>query len=177
VLPTEGIRARGSRQRFAAGAKPYRFWEVFMQLNEMIAAHNVWARLKVSGKEHVLRELSRRASTLVPVDETAIYAALVDRETLGSTGIGHGIALPHARLPGLKHSIGIVATLQRAIDFHSIDDEPVDIIGLLLLPNDEKADANVALACLARRLRESAVADRLRASKSDEALYGALCGT
>jgi PTS system nitrogen regulatory IIA component len=147
-----------------------------MQLKEMISTAGVDARIKAPTKEQLLKELSRRASPIVNLDEAIIYRALLDREDLGSTGVGNGIALPHARLPGLKQSVGMLFTLERPIDFLSIDEKPVDLIGILFLPKDFKADANVALSCLARRLREPGVADRLRASKSGDEIYGNLCG-
>jgi len=147
-----------------------------MQLKDMISATGVSARIKAPTKEQLLKELSRRASTIVNLEEAIIYRALLDREDLGSTGVGNGIALPHARLPGLKQSVGMLFTLERPIDYLSIDEKPVDLIGILFLPQDLKAEANVALSCLARRLREAGVADRLRASKSGEELYCQLCG-
>jgi PTS system nitrogen regulatory IIA component len=147
-----------------------------MQLSDMIVVDGVWARLRVSNKSQLLKELSHRASAILNIEEAAIHGALIERENLGSTGVGSGIALPHARLPGLQQCVGMVITLERPIDFRSIDDRPVDLVGLLLLPEAEKANANVALACLARRLREPKVADRLRASKTQLELYDELCG-
>ena len=147
-----------------------------MQLKDMISATGVSAQIKAPTKEQLLKELSRRASTIVNLEEGVIYRALLDREDLGSTGVGNGIALPHARLPGLKQSVGMLFTLERPIDYLSIDEKPVDLIGILFLPQGLKAEANVALSCLARRLREPGVADRLRASKSREELYRQLCG-
>lgn len=147
-----------------------------MQLKEMISASSVGARIKAASKEQGLKEIARRAGKILNLDEAFIYKALAEREGLGSTGFGDGIALPHARLPGLKECVGMLFTLDRPIEFFSIDEKPVDIIGILFLPDGSKAEANVALACLARRLREPGTADRLRAAKTGDELYRQICG-
>ena len=105
-----------------------------MQLNDLVSANGVWPHIKVPTKEKLLRDASRWASKIVNVEEGLIYKSLMKREELGSTGVGSGIALPHARLPSLKQAVGLLITFNRPIDFNSIDERPVDIVGNLLLP-------------------------------------------
>ncbi len=141
-----------------------------MRPGDLISPTDVIARLRISTKAQLLKELARRASALVELDENIIHKALLDRENLGSTGVGGGVALPHARLRGLTHVAGMLITLDRPIDYGSIDESPVDIVFMLLLPDNPDGAANAALACVARRLRESGVANQLRKSKTaDEA--------
>ncbi len=142
-----------------------------MRIRELVSLEHVDARVRVSTKAQLLKELARRAAQIVKMDESVILKALTDREQLGSTGVGGGIALPHARLPGLKQSIGLLISLDHAIDFKSIDETPIDLAGMLLLPEDTKGEANSALACIARRFREPGIADRLRKAKSADELY------
>jgi PTS system nitrogen regulatory IIA component len=142
-----------------------------MRLSDLISPKDVVSRMRVSTKTHLLKEIARRASAMVNFDESVIHKALTDREQLGSTGVGGGIALPHARLPGLTRIVGMMVSLERPIDFQSIDELPVDLVGMLLVPDDAKSEAKSALACLARRFREPGVADRLRKSKAADELY------
>src|SRR5205814_8656466 len=103
-----------------------------------------------------------------------IFESLWQRERLGSTGIGEGIAIPHGKLPGLDHLFGLVARLERPIDFEALDGQPVDIIFLLLAPEGAGADHLKALARVARALREPEVARKLRNSHDADALYAVL---
>ena len=133
-----------------------------MRIGDLILTGNLDARLKATSKSELLKELARRASAVLGIEENAILKALADREKLGSTGFGGGIALPHARVAGLKGGVVLIYTLARPVDFNSIDDQPVDLVGVVLIPDDAGPDANAALACVARSLREPGVADHLR---------------
>ena len=147
-----------------------------MQIGELIAAEGVIAGLRVRDKRQALEELSHRAATALGLDPGAILAPLLAREELGSTGVGKGIAIPHARIAGLSRPFALFAKLERSIDFAAVDDQPVDLVCLLLTPERAGAEHLPALACVSRRLREREVAERLRRAKDDASLYAILTG-
>ena len=130
--------------------------------------------LRVNGKKQVLQELSAHAAKLTGLDERAIFEALLQRERLGSTGIGEGLAIPHGKLPGLERLFGLVARLERPIDFEALDGQPVDILFLLLAPEGAGADHLKALARAARVLRQPGVIERIRAARDAAALYAVM---
>ena len=99
---------------------------------------------------------------------------LLDREKLGSTGIGEGIAIPHTRVAGVVHPFGMLARLSKAIDFEAVDDIPVDIVFLLLMPGESRKDHLNALACVARQLRSHEVLKKIRSATSADELYAAV---
>lgn len=142
-----------------------------MALLDFLTPEAVAPALRVSGKKQVLQELSAHAARLTDLDERAIFEALLQRERLGSTGIGEGIAIPHGKLPNLGHLFGLVARLEKPIDFEAFDDQPVDILFLLLAPEGAGADHLKALARVARVLREPGVIERIRATRDAAALY------
>ncbi|WP_046862294.1 PTS IIA-like nitrogen regulatory protein PtsN [Microvirga massiliensis] len=130
--------------------------------------------LRASGKKQVLNELASHAGRLTGLDEHAIFEALLQRERLGSTGIGEGIAIPHGKLPGLQKLFGLVARMEKPIDFEALDGQPVDILFLLLAPEGAGADHLKALARIARALREPGVVERVRAARDGAALYSVI---
>jgi len=134
----------------------------------------VLANLKASGKKALLAELASRAATLFKLDERRLFDRLLERERLGSTGIGGGIAIPHARMSTLAKPLGLFARLAHPIDFDSIDERPVDIVFLLTAPEGAGADHLKALARIARLLRDQDVAKKLRASRDAQAIYSVL---
>ncbi|MGH7156393.1 MAG: PTS sugar transporter subunit IIA, partial [Acetobacteraceae bacterium] len=127
-------------------------------------------------KARLLDELSRRAGKATGIDAKIILNALSVREGLGSTGIGHGIAVPHARIEGLQSIFGLFARLERPIDFAAIDNQPTDLVFLLLIPTGAGNEQLAALACVSRRLRDRDVAQRLRGTANDRELYIRLVG-
>jgi PTS system nitrogen regulatory IIA component len=131
----------------------------------------VIAALRVGDKAQLLRDLSQRASKLLAIDTRIIRDALEAREALGSTGVGQGIAMPHARVGGLRDFFGLFARLERPIDFTAIDERPVDLVFLLLIPDRPGDDHLAALACVSRRLRDRDAAAQLRAAKTGAELY------
>jgi nitrogen PTS system EIIA component len=145
-----------------------------MPLTDLIAQNAVIPALKVNNKKHALHELAARAAALTGESERAIFDILVQREKLGSTAVGNGIAIPHGKLPNLPHLFGLFARLERPVDFEALDGQPVDLIFLLLAPEGAGADHLKALARVARLLRDAAVAHKLRASEDAEALYAVL---
>ncbi len=147
-----------------------------MRLTELITPEAVVPALKVNSKKHALQELSDRAGLFSGLAPREIYDVLLQRERLGSTGIGEGIAIPHGKLASAKTMFGIFARLARPIDFHSLDGAPVDLICLLIAPETAGADHLKALARLARMLRDTKVAAQLRAARDVSALYAVLTG-
>jgi PTS system nitrogen regulatory IIA component len=133
-----------------------------MHLGDFIAPEAVIPSLKAKSKKQLLQELSSRAARLTGLEERYIFDVLLQRERLGSTGLGQGIAIPHGKFAGLKRIVGVFARLAEPIDFDAVDGEPVDIVFLL------------ALARISRLLREGSAVDKLRASKDAATLYAVL---
>jgi PTS system nitrogen regulatory IIA component len=145
-----------------------------MALNDIVALNAVIPALKVNGKKQAIQEIAARAAELSGLSERTIFETLLQREKLGSTGIGHGIAIPHGKLPKLDRLFGLFARLDRPIDFEALDGQPVDLIFLLLAPEGAGADHLKALARVARLLRDPDVANKLRESRDADALYAVL---
>ena len=145
-----------------------------MELTDLVSEESIVASLHATSKKQALQDLAARAETLTGIPQRQIYDALIERERLGSTGVGNGIAIPHAKLAGLKHLVGLFARLNTAIDFDSIDEQPVDLIFLLLAPTSAGADHLKALARVSRLFRNHAICDKLRGSHDASAMYALL---
>jgi PTS system nitrogen regulatory IIA component len=145
-----------------------------MLLSEFISPDSVVASLKAKSKKQLLQDLSARAARLTGLSERDIFDVLLQRERLGSTGLGQGIAIPHGKVQGLKRIVGICARLAEPVDFEAVDGEKVDIVFLLLAPEGAGADHLKALARISRLLREGSAVDKLRACKDAAALYAVL---
>lgn len=130
--------------------------------------------LRSSSKKQALHDISVQASRLVGREDREIFDTLLQRERLGSTGIGEGIAIPHGKLPKLDRLFGLFARLEKPIDFESLDGEPVDMMFLLLAPEGAGADHLKALARIARMLREPGIHERIRTARDANALYAVL---
>jgi nitrogen PTS system EIIA component len=141
---------------------------------EFLTPEAVAPALRASGKKKLLQELSAQAARLSGLDERQVFETLLQRERLGSTGIGDGIAIPHGKIPGLERLVGFVARLDRPVDFDALDGQPVEIVFLLLAPEGAGADHLKALARAARVLREPGIRDRLRAARDANAIYAVL---
>lgn len=137
-----------------------------MDVADFIHDDRILLDLKVRDKAALLRDLAQRAAGGAGVDAAAIEAALQARETLGSTGLGKGFALPHARIDGLAGFVGVYARLARPIDFQAVDGKAVDLVFALLLPANAEASHIVALAAVSRRFRDEVTLTRLRRSTS-----------
>jgi len=137
----------------------------------------VLACVKASGKKSLLAELAAKAAPLFRLDERRLFDRLLERERLGSTGIGGGVAIPHGRMPGLDKPMGLFARLGHPVDFDSIDERPVDIVFLLLAPEGAGADHLKALARVSRLLRDRGLVEKLRATDKADALYALLVET
>ncbi|MGA7454102.1 MAG: PTS IIA-like nitrogen regulatory protein PtsN [Rhodoplanes sp.] len=145
-----------------------------MPLNDLVAPQAVIPALKVNNKKQALQEIAARAAELTGRPEREILDVLMQRERLGSTAIGNGIAIPHGKLPKLDRLFGLFARLDRPIDFEALDGQPVDLIFLLLAPENAGADHLKALARIARLLRDPDIIRLLRDSTDREALYAVL---
>ena len=145
-----------------------------MPLTDLVTPNAIIPALKVNGKKQAIQELSARAAKLTGQSERLIFETLTQREKLGSTGVGNGIAIPHGKLPKLEKLFGFFARLERPIDFEAMDGQPVDLIFLLLAPEGAGADHLKALARIARLLRDQDVAKKLRASRDAQAIYSVL---
>ena len=147
-----------------------------MTVDEILAPADALIGLRSAGKIPLLDDLARRAAGTLGIDVTAILPALLRREDLGSTGIGDGIALPHSRLDAVQRPYGMLARLRESIDFDAVDDRPVDLVFLLLLPSGAKGENLNALACVARRLRDPETAAALRRARDARSLHAAASG-
>jgi nitrogen PTS system EIIA component len=145
-----------------------------MALTDLVVPQAVVPSLRVNNKKQALQELAARAAIICGRSEREVLEVLMQRERLGSTGIGSGIAIPHGKLDRLERLFGVFARLERPIDFESLDGQPVDLVFLLLAPEGAGADHLKALARIARLLRNTDVAQKLRESRDGEALYAVL---
>ncbi len=145
-----------------------------MELMDILSPESVIADLKATSKKQALQELSKQAAGLIEFHERAVFDVLLERERLGTTGVGNGIAIPHGKLPGLDRLHGVFARLEKPIDFDSIDEQPVDLIFMLLAPESAGADHLKALARVSRLLRDSGMCEKLRGTNRAEALYALL---
>jgi PTS system nitrogen regulatory IIA component len=145
-----------------------------MTITDLVAPEAIVPALKVSSKKQALQDLAARASALTGQNERAIFEVLLQREKLGTTAVGYGVAIPHGKLPKLTRMFGMFARLDRAIDFEALDGQPVDLVFLLLAPEGAGADHLKALARVARLLRDQDTANKLRAARDAQALYAVL---
>ena len=145
-----------------------------MDITDLISPAAVVARLRVGSKKQRLQELAKRAAELSGCSERQIFDVLLERERLGSTGVGNGIAIPHGRMPGLARLYGLFVRVDPAVDFDAVDEQPVDLVFLLLAPEGAGADHLKALARVSRLLRDRQVCEKLRGAESPDALYALL---
>ena len=143
-------------------------------IRDLLTPDNVVLDLRVADKRRLLEELARRSAKPAHIDAPVIFEALNARETLGSTGMGAGIALPHARLASLSRPIGVFARLRPLVAFDAIDGQRVDLVFLLLLPSELQGEHLNTLACVARRLRDDLTRAALRAARTAEELHAIL---
>lgn len=145
-----------------------------MPFNELVAPQAVLASLKVSNKKQALQELSAKAAEITGRPEREIFDVLMQREKLGSTALGAGIAIPHGKLAKLERIYGVFARLERPIDFEALDGQPVDLVFVLLAPEGAGADHLKALSRIARLLRDQQLANQLRDARDANAIHAVL---
>lgn len=145
-----------------------------MQISDLLSPEGVLPSLKVKDKKQLLHHLSEKAALITRVPQARILETLVERERLGTTGVGQGIAIPHGRLTEIKKISGIFAKLDTPIEYEAVDNQPVELVFMLLAPEGSGADHLKALARVSRLLRNQAACEKLRKATTAEALYAIL---
>ncbi len=145
-----------------------------MKVSDFLVADNISVGVAAADKQKLLKELAQRAGPAVNIPPDRILAELCKREDLGSTGVGGGVAIPHARFLQLGKPLGMLLRLKKPIDFDAVDGKPVDTIFLLLLPEGANGDQLGALACIARKLRDPATIAAVRAARDGAEIYHTL---
>jgi nitrogen PTS system EIIA component len=148
-----------------------------MELTDILKPEAVVPALKAHSKKQVIQDLCEKAARLTRLSEREVFETILQRERLGSTGVGNGVAIPHGKLKSIDHMVGVFARLANPVDFDALDSQPVDLVFLLLAPEGAGADHLKALARIARVLRDTSVAQKLRATDDREALYSILVGS
>ena len=142
-----------------------------MDLSDLLKPEAVLPSLHAQSKKQVLQEMCHVVAGLTGLPEREVFDTILQRERLGSTGVGHGVAIPHGKLRPIDRLVGVFARLARPVDFDALDEQPVDLAFLLLAPESAGADHLKALARIARVLRDSSVAQRLRDAADARQLY------
>ncbi|MCP4318433.1 MAG: PTS IIA-like nitrogen regulatory protein PtsN [Hyphomicrobiales bacterium] len=145
-----------------------------MSLADLIIQDAILPALKVNSKKQLLQELAAKAAHVTGLSEREVFDVILQRERLGSTGVGNGIAIPHGKLASIKDIIGVFARLPEPVDFEALDDQPVDLVFLLLAPEGAGADHLKALSRIARVLRDGDMVTKLRQTESASAIYAFL---
>lgn len=148
-----------------------------MALADLLSQDSVLPALKANSKKQLLQELAMKAADVTGLSEREIFDVILQRERLGSTGVGNGIAIPHGKLTSLNKIVGVFARLEQPVEFEALDDQPVDLVFLLLAPEGAGADHLKALSRIARVLRDGETVTKLRASDTVSALYSFLVET
>ena len=148
-----------------------------MDLSDLIEVSAVMPALKANSKKQLLQLLAEKAASFTGLPEREVFDTILQRERLGSTGVGNGIAIPHGKLPGISRITGIFARLENPVDFEALDDQPVDLVFLLLAPEGAGADHLKALSRIARVLRDSDIVGKIRGTKDAAAIHTFLSQT
>jgi PTS system nitrogen regulatory IIA component len=148
-----------------------------LKMRDLIPSQAVASALEATTKKEVLQAIASAAAALSGRDPLAVFDVLWERERLGTTGVGAGIAIPHGRVAGLDKVMGFFARLAHPVNFESVDDKPVDLVFLLLAPEAAGADHLQALATVSRFLRDAKLCEQLRKAKDEAALYKLLTDT
>src|ERR1035437_5945897 len=151
-----------------------RFPGAAMKISDLLSPADVMIDGRAPNKRLLLQELAAKAATSLNLRVDQIAPDLLKREELGSTGVGGGVAIPHARLPDLQRPFGLMAKLKEPIEFEAIDGQAVDIVFVLLLPANAENGQLGALALVARTLRSSEIRDRLRRAKDASGLHSVI---
>jgi len=145
-----------------------------MKISDFLSPTDVALDVRESDKARLLQQLSSQAAAKVGLSANEVCTQIIKREEMGSTGVGNGVALPHARLQGLTTPFGVFARLRHGIDFEAIDSQPVNIVFLLLLPDGTGASQLNALASVARALRDPETLQRIRSAADRDSLFQAI---
>jgi nitrogen PTS system EIIA component len=147
-----------------------------MPIADLLARDGVIPSLKAASKKQLLEVVAEHAEPLTGLKARSIFDSLLQRERLGSTGIGNGIAIPHGKFEGLDRLVGLFARLDKAIDFEALDGQPVDLVFVLLAPEGAGADHLKGLAKVARILRNPAIAAKLRTLREADVMFDIMTG-
>ncbi len=145
-----------------------------MEIEDIVKPDAVRAGLKVQSKKRLIQEVAELAGQVLRLDVERVRAAIAERETLGPTGVGNGVAIPHARLDGISHVTGVFVRLDHAIEYESVDRKPVDLVFALFAPESAGAEHLKALARVSRTLRDEGVLAKLRSTDNAAAIYAIL---
>ena len=145
-----------------------------MEISDLLATEGIIENLKATSKKQALQELSRLAGNITGIKERVVFETIMERERLGTTGVGNYIAIPHGKVPQLNNLHGLFARLGRPIDFQAIDQQPVDLIFMLLAPIHAGTDHLKALALVARLLRDQDICKKLRGTESADGIFAIL---
>ncbi|UWP88963.1 PTS sugar transporter subunit IIA [Aliiroseovarius crassostreae] len=145
-----------------------------MELSSILQPSAVKVLTNLSSKKRLFQELGEIAASNYQLDASGAFSALQERETLGPTGVGHGVALPHARMTGLERVVGCFIRVEKPFDFDSVDKQPVDLIFALFAPEDSGVDHLKALALVSRTLRDQSICTKLRANNDSATLHALL---
>lgn len=145
-----------------------------MELKEILDAKAVRYTSSVSSKKRLLQDIAEQANAVYGLNAIEVFSALQEREALGSTGVGRGVAIPHARFESMDKVVGMFTRLEKPVDFDSVDHQPVDLVFTLLAPAAEGAEHLKALALVSRTLRDKDVCAKLRANDDEQTLYTVL---
>jgi PTS system nitrogen regulatory IIA component len=148
-----------------------------MDLSDLIEVSAIMPALKANSKKQVLQLLSEKAARITGLPEREIFDTVLRREKLGSTGVGNGIAIPHGKIRGVRRITGVFARLEQPVDFDSLDDQPVDLVFLLLAPEGAGADHLKALSRIARVLRDGDTVAKIRGTSEAAAIHAFLSQT
>lgn len=142
-----------------------------MELSEILRPAAVKVVANVSSKKRLFQDLGDLVSLTHGIDSARAFTALQERENLGPTGVGHGIALPHARIQGLDHVVGAFLKIEKPVDFDSVDRQPVDLVFALFAPDGGGVEHLKALALVSRTMRDASITNKLRANADPETLH------
>ncbi len=145
-----------------------------MNIGDLLDRSAISLRVNASSKRQTLAVIAEIAARKLGLDAGDILDALLEREAAGSTGVGHGVAAPHARLPGVERMRGVFIRLEQPVDFDAVDDQPVDLIFALFAPKDAVTEHLRALARVSRLLRQADLRQQLRQARSADALHALL---
>jgi len=145
-----------------------------MDLSDLIEAKAILPALRANSKKQVLLLLAEKAAELTGLPEREVFDTILQRERLGSTGVGNGIAIPHGKLAGIKKITGLFARLENPVEFEALDDQPVDLVFLLLAPESAGADHLKALSRIARVLRDGSTVEKIRSTADAAAIHSFL---
>lgn len=142
-----------------------------MDLTDLLKPESIMPNVRVGSKKQLLQAMAERAAKLTGLAEREIFDTIQQRERLGSTGVGNGIAIPHGKIAQADRLVGVFARLETGIAFEALDDQPVDIAFLLIAPESAGADHLKALSRIARVLRNEEIVDKIRGTIDAAAIY------